>query len=90
MAKQYVRAAYDFTTHEPGEISLSVGDVIQVQYDVNTDWVCGKLYGCVGNFPKNFVEPVPIPAISPGQKVFAAIKDFPNQVDGDLGFNRGK
>ena len=87
---RYVRAIFDFPSTEVGDLSFHVDDIIQVVYDVDDNWLCGKLNSSVGNFPKNFVTPLDLPEIGQGQKLFAAIMDFYSDVTGDLCFRRGE
>ena len=87
---RYVKAVFDFPSTEVGDLSFHVDDIIQVIYDVDDNWFCGKLNGSVGNFPKNFVTPLHLPEIGQGQNLFVAVKDFYSDVPGDLPFRRGK
>ncbi|KAK9480647.1 hypothetical protein V1514DRAFT_262448, partial [Lipomyces japonicus] len=56
-----VRALYDLTATEPGELSFRRGDVIFVLDSVYHDWWKGSLRGEVGIFPLNYVTPIPDP-----------------------------
>ncbi|KAK9343805.1 hypothetical protein V1522DRAFT_412249 [Lipomyces starkeyi] len=56
-----VRALYDLTTTEPGELSFRRGDVIFVMESVYQDWWKGSLRGQVGIFPLNYVTPIKQP-----------------------------
>ncbi|XP_019615513.1 PREDICTED: dynamin-binding protein-like isoform X1 [Branchiostoma belcheri] len=85
----YVRVLFDFETYEPGELSLRTGDVVRVVRQVNQDWLKGELDSMSGNFPCNFVEQVPVPAVRPGQRLAVGIEDFPAQQDGDLDIRKG-
>lgn len=51
-----VRALYDFTPTEPGELPFKKGDTIAVLESVYKDWWKGSLRGQVGIFPLNYVE----------------------------------
>lgn len=51
-----VRALYDFTPSEPGELQFRKGDVIAVLESVFKDWWKGALRGQIGIFPLNYVE----------------------------------
>jgi signal transducing adaptor molecule len=51
-----VRALYDFTPSEPGELQFRKGDVIAVLESVFKDWWKGSLRGQTGIFPLNYVE----------------------------------
>ncbi|KAK9492022.1 hypothetical protein V1508DRAFT_420243 [Lipomyces doorenjongii] len=57
-----VRALYDLTTTEPGELSFRKGDVIFVLESVYPNWWRGSLRGEVGIFPLNYVIPMPDPS----------------------------
>ena len=86
---RYVQAIFDFATSEPGEISLRVGDVVQVIHKVDDNWLYGSLYGHKGNFPAGFAQSVELPPIQTGQKVFVATRSFPAEVNGDLDLRKG-
>lgn len=51
-----VRALYDFSPSEPGELAFRKGDVIAVLESVYKDWWKGSLRGNTGIFPLNYVE----------------------------------
>jgi signal transducing adaptor molecule len=51
-----VRALYDFTPSEAGELPFRKGDVIAVLESVYKDWWKGSLRGNTGIFPLNYVE----------------------------------
>ncbi|KAF2139421.1 uncharacterized protein K452DRAFT_320544 [Aplosporella prunicola CBS 121167] len=51
-----VRALFDFTPSEPGELAFRKGDVIAVLESVYKDWWKGSLRGQTGIFPLNYVE----------------------------------
>lgn len=51
-----VRALYDFTPSEPGELAFKKNDVIAVLESVYKDWWKGSLHGQTGIFPLNYVE----------------------------------
>ncbi|KAI5290006.1 ESCRT-0 subunit protein hse1 [Ascosphaera aggregata] len=51
-----VRALYDFTPSEPGELAFRKGDIIAVLESVFKDWWKGSLRGQTGIFPLNYVE----------------------------------
>ncbi|KAK9467331.1 hypothetical protein V1512DRAFT_132989 [Lipomyces arxii] len=56
-----VRALYDLTPTEPGELAFKRGDIIFVLESVYQDWWKGSLRGQVGIFPLNYVTPIPDP-----------------------------
>lgn len=51
-----VRALYDFTPSEPGELAFRKDDIIAVLESVFKDWWKGSLRGQTGIFPLNYVE----------------------------------
>ena len=89
MAKQYVRALYEFPSPEPGEIPLKLGDIVEVTGRVNPDWLIGKIGQKTGNFPAAFVSFIHLPQVDNGEKIFAATDNFTSDVDGDLSFKKG-
>lgn len=56
-----VRALYDLSPEDPGELTFRRGDVITVIESVYRDWWKGSLKGQVGIFPLNYVTPIPDP-----------------------------
>jgi signal transducing adaptor molecule len=56
-----VRALYDFTPTESGELAFRKGDVLRVLDSVYEHWWRGEVNGEVGIFPVNFVEVLPDP-----------------------------
>lgn len=56
-----VKALYDLTSTEEGELSFRKGDMIHVIESVYRDWWRGSLRGQVGIFPLNYVTPVAEP-----------------------------
>ena len=77
-----VRALYDFTPSEPGELEFKRGDVIAVLESVYKDWWRGSLKGKTGIFPLNYVEKLADPTPEELQReahmeaeVFAEIKN---------------
>lgn len=77
-----VRALYDFTPSEPGELEFKKGDVIAVLKSVYKDWWSGSLKGKTGIFPLNYVEKLADPTPEELQReaqmeaeVFAEIKN---------------
>ncbi|KAJ1877527.1 ESCRT-0 subunit protein hse1, partial [Coemansia sp. RSA 486] len=53
-----VRALYDFTPTEPGELGFFKGDIIDVLDQKYRDWWKGELRGKSGIFPANFVQTI--------------------------------
>lgn len=77
-----VRALFDFTPSEPGELEFKRGDVIAVLESVYKDWWRGSLKGKTGIFPLNYVEKLTDPTQDELQReaqmeaeVFAEIKN---------------
>jgi signal transducing adaptor molecule len=56
-----VRALYDFTPTEAGELAFRKGEVLRVLDSVYEHWWRGEVNGEVGIFPVNFVEVLPDP-----------------------------
>lgn len=50
-----MRALYDFTPTEQGELGFQKGDIIRVIESVYRDWWKGELRGEMGIFPVNYV-----------------------------------
>ena len=43
MSTQYMKAVYEFSTSQPGEIPLLPGDVVLIQGQVDENWLTGTL-----------------------------------------------
>ncbi|KAJ2797407.1 ESCRT-0 subunit protein hse1 [Coemansia guatemalensis] len=56
--KVQVKALFDFTPTEAGELGFFKGDVIDVLDQKYRDWWKGELRGKSGIFPANFVQPL--------------------------------
>lgn len=56
-----VRALYDFSPTEPGELAFSRGEIIRVLDSVYEHWWRGEVRGEAGIFPVNYVEVLPDP-----------------------------
>lgn len=52
----WVRALYDFSPTELGELAFRKGEIITVLESVYLDWSKGSLRGRIGIFPLNYVE----------------------------------
>jgi SH3 domain len=91
---QYVRAIYDFTPSEPGDIDLSVGDVLLITGRLDHNWLTGKNLltseAKTGNFPADFVEPCEVPTVGEDEHVFIAKVTLNSNVEGDLSFRKGR
>ncbi|NXJ79014.1 DNMBP protein, partial [Trogon melanurus] len=88
-AGSVVRAVFDFCPSVSEELPLFVGDVIEVLAVVDEFWLFGKKEGVTGQFPSSFVEPVDIPPLKPGEKLFVCTSDFTSQEPGSLSLQRG-
>lgn len=84
-----VRAVFDFCPSVSEELPLFVGDVIEVLAVVDEFWLLGKKEGVTGQFPSSFVEPVDIPPMKQGEKLFVCTSDFTSQEPGSLSLQRG-
>jgi signal transducing adaptor molecule len=78
-----VRAIYDLTSTEPGELTFRRGDIIVVIESVYRDWWKGSLRGEIGIFPLNYVEPIVDPTneevireSKEEQAIFAELKNI--------------
>lgn len=58
----YVKAVYDYSSNESGELSLKEGDIIKVVSQHPSGWWTGELNGAKGTFPSNFTESCAPPA----------------------------
>ncbi|XP_063261613.1 dynamin-binding protein isoform X2 [Prinia subflava] len=88
-AGSVVRAVFDFCPSVSEELPLFVGDVIEVLAVVDEFWLFGKKEGVTGQFPSSFVEPVDIPPLKQGEKLFVCTNDFTSQEPGSLSLQRG-
>ncbi|XP_056351059.1 dynamin-binding protein isoform X1 [Oenanthe melanoleuca] len=88
-AGSVVRAVFDFCPSVSEELPLFVGDVIEVLAVVDEFWLFGKKEGVTGQFPSSFVEPVDIPPLKHGEKLFVCTNDFTSQEPGSLSLQRG-
>uniref|UniRef100_A0A674HDC7 Dynamin-binding protein n=1 Tax=Taeniopygia guttata TaxID=59729 RepID=A0A674HDC7_TAEGU len=88
-AGSVVRAVFDFCPSVSEELPLFVGDVIEVLAVVDEFWLLGKKEGVTGQFPSSFVEPVDIPSLKQGEKLFVCTNDFTSQEPGSLSLQRG-
>ncbi|KAM6092505.1 dynamin-binding protein isoform 4-T5 [Theristicus caerulescens] len=87
-AGSVVRAVFDFCPSVSEELPLFVGDVIEVLAVVDEFWLLGKKEGVTGQFPSSFVEPVDIPPLKQGEKLFVCTSDFTSQEPGSLSLQR--
>lgn len=82
-------ALYDFQGQSSGELSFSVGDVIDITQKESNGWWLGKLDGKEGWVPENYVKeeqpkgrPPPPPAPSKGRKVEPSASTAPSNGHG--------
>jgi signal transducing adaptor molecule len=97
-----VKALYDFTPSEPGELAFKKDDIIAVLESVYKDWWKGSLHGQTGIFPLNYVEKLQDPTKEELERdaqmeaeVFGEIKNVEKllallSVRGDAGGRRGE
>jgi signal transducing adaptor molecule len=97
-----VRALYDFTPSEPGELAFRKNDIIAVLESVYKDWWKGSLRGQTGIFPLNYVEKIQDPTkeelerdANTEAEVFGEIKNVERllamlSVGGESGGRRGE
>ncbi|XP_061492326.1 dynamin-binding protein isoform X2 [Rhineura floridana] len=88
-AGSVVRAVFDFCPSVSEELPLFVGDVIEVLAVIDEFWLLGKKEGVIGQFPSSFVEPVDVPALKQGEKLFVCTSNFTSQEPGSLTLQRG-
>ncbi|KAK9400980.1 dynamin-binding protein [Crotalus adamanteus] len=84
-----VRAVFDFCPSVSEELPLFVGDIIEVLAVIDEFWLFGKKEGVTGQFPSSFVEPVDVPVMNQGEKLFVCISNFTSQEPGSLALQRG-
>jgi hypothetical protein len=53
------RAIYDYVAQRPDELSLKIGDIVNVLAKQEDSWWLGSLRGAQGVFPSTFVEQLP-------------------------------
>ena len=96
MAKSYVKALYDYSSGEPGDLIFETGDLIQVLSQIDENWIKGEHHGNIGLFPANFVEPMAVSAASGettvshvAEKIVVAKETYISGDDAVLTFFRG-
>ncbi|EAT47942.1 AAEL001009-PA, partial [Aedes aegypti] len=50
------KVIYSYQENKPDELTLAVGDIVEIFEEVEEGWWKGKLNGKIGVFPSNFVE----------------------------------
>ena len=78
-------ALYDFKAGSSDELSLSVGDVVELTARVGSEWLRGRLGGREGMFPAQFVEIKEDLPQSPADGLSKTLYEFEGQV-GELSF----
>jgi len=86
----YARAAFDFVSEYHEDVSLCAGDIVLVLEEVDDSWLKGKNHNKVGYFPRTYVEPMQLPHVAAGQRVFLATRPFTGEEHGDLSFDDGQ
>ena len=56
VAGKKAKATFEYEATDDDELTLHVGDMIEVICEVEDGWWRGSLNGTVGLFPSNFVE----------------------------------
>uniref|UniRef100_T1IVY4 Dynamin-binding protein n=1 Tax=Strigamia maritima TaxID=126957 RepID=T1IVY4_STRMM len=82
------KAIYSFKTDIDGELSLEVGDVVQIKHTVDRHWYYGTNGFQSGNFPAGFVVEREMPSVGTDQELFVSFENFAVVESGDLGFNK--
>lgn len=66
---EYVEVLYNYAAQQPEDLSLTVGDKVQVLEHTSPDWWRGTCNGRTGMFPSNYVKPTfdarPAPSPAP-------------------------
>ena len=79
-------AVYDFKAAGSDELSLSVGDVVELVGRVGAEWLRGRLRGHEGIFPAQFVEvKEDLPPATTDEGLSKTLYDFKGQ-EGELSF----
>ena len=81
-------ALYEFPASGADELSLAVGDVVELLARVGAEWLRGRLWGQEGIFPRDFVEiredlPDSEPHTAAADSLSKALYDYEGQ-EGDL------
>ncbi|NXX87031.1 GRAP protein, partial [Urocolius indicus] len=55
---KFVQAQFDFLAHDGSQLPFLRGDIIEVLDCPDPNWWQGKIYGRIGLFPRNYVQPI--------------------------------
>jgi len=82
-----VKAIADFASDQEGDLTFSVGDMIEVIENIDENWSRGRIGEREGIFPATFVESSDAEASTQTGVIYrVAIADFPGENEGDLAF----
>lgn len=86
-----VKVRQRFVGEQPGELTIEVDDVIQVEQQIDKFWLYGNCRGQYGQFPwRNVIEiDSQINNLKPNESLFAAHRNFYPQKSNELPFKRG-
>jgi LAS seventeen-binding protein 1/2 len=59
LQRSYSTRLLTFNPKEPNDLTMSVGDVIDIVEETNADWWTGRNRGKQGFFPSNYVQKLP-------------------------------
>ena len=66
--RRYARTTYSYVADNEDELSLDVGDIVEVLGEEEDGWWSGALKGKKGVFPNNFVEEITEEEAMPAKK----------------------
>ncbi|KAJ8101431.1 ras guanine nucleotide exchange factor domain-containing protein [Lipomyces tetrasporus] len=75
----FVRALYNYTSHEPNSLSFKAGDVISVCLQLDTGWWDGQLGKKRGWFPSNYCEAIDVHELS--EEIIASCRLYDDEHD---------
>ncbi|KAM8924347.1 dynamin-binding protein isoform 2-T2 [Pelodytes ibericus] len=84
-----VRAIFDFCPSVLEELTLFAGDVIEVISVIDEFWLLGNKEGITGQFPVSFVEPLTVPSVTHGERLYVCNSEFTSHEPGALCLQRG-
>jgi len=97
METKYGQALFDFEPNYADELKVNAGELVQLLYELNQDWIYAKslMVRCndtQGILPKNFIRMVNIPEYlidrNLKERTFIAIENFDFSETGDLEFKK--